>query len=180
VYVSGAITGFEKQTGIWRAKWKKLLEEAGFIVFDPWLDRPKEAGVTGTVREDIRRILTADILLVNGNIPSSGTAQEMVYARMFKTKVYTIFGKDEPSPSCYIVFNKNDKDCSIQDVSVFTQNSKALKFKKDNKMSGIVEGRLEFFKDCIPFWLDYHTDKTFKNIEEFVHWAKVEHLNDKE
>ena len=92
IYVSGAITGYEKETGKWRKGWKKILEDAEFTVFDPWLDRPKDSsGVVGTVREDVRRILSADILLVNGDIPSWGTAQEMVYARIFNTKVYTIF-----------------------------------------------------------------------------------------
>ena len=121
IYVSGAITGYEKETGKWRKEWKKTLEEAEFVVFDPWLDRPRDSGIVGTIREDVRRILSADILLVNGDIPSWGTAQEMVYARIFNTKVYTIF--------------------------------------TDNKKT-------------VPFWLEYHSDKVFNSVADFITWFK--------
>lgn len=91
IYVSGAITGYEKQTEKWRKDWLKRLEEIGFTVFDPWIHGDKARGAVGTVNEDIRRILSADILLVNGDIPSWGSAQEMIYARLFKKHIWTVF-----------------------------------------------------------------------------------------
>ncbi len=99
IYVAGAITGHEEESYEWRKKWKKQLEDAGFNVFDPYLDGCEGTGLLRTiVNDDIRRILTRDVLLVNGNIPSWGTALEIGYARQFMCNVYTIYSSDTKIP----------------------------------------------------------------------------------
>jgi len=130
VYVAGAITGYVKETEKWRAEWKKKLEEAGFSVFDPYLDASQENGsglVATIVHRDINRILTSDIILVYGDRPSWGTAMEIVYARMFRNWVFTIYSKGD-----------------------------------------------------IPIWLQYHSDKIFKSLDEFLDWVKEDEQGKRE
>jgi len=100
VYVSGAITWVEKASARWRKQWLRKLEESDFKVFDPLLhdDKQLESQVNTIVRRDIRRILTSDVVLVNGNYPSWGSAMEVIYSRIFGTKVYTVYDKPKEAP----------------------------------------------------------------------------------
>lgn len=109
VYVAGRMTGMKGPSARWRASWKEKLEKAGLNVFDPQLNSSEtgDAMIRTIVNRDIRRILTSDAIIVYGKHPSWGSAMEMVYARIFGSKVITIMPEDVRDVSPWILYHSD-------------------------------------------------------------------------
>lgn len=84
VYLAGPINGCtDDECKGWRAEARRLLEPAHTVIDPMDFDcRGMEAEMAGDViKYDLERLEEADIVLVNAERPSWGTAMELVYAR---------------------------------------------------------------------------------------------------
>lgn len=95
-----------------------------------WLDpmrrdyRGKESTSVDAIFDgDLQDVATSEFLLVKADEPSWGTAQEMVYARIFGKKVLTVCPSESPSPwlikhSTKIVKNLIDAIQAVNDGNI--------------------------------------------------------------
>lgn len=100
LYVSGAITGHEEESYLWRKEWAKKLKKVGFNIYDPLIVQYKRFGKLvfedmssrsrTIVHEDLRRLIGCDAVLVNAKRPSWGAGAEVSHACDFKKSVWVV------------------------------------------------------------------------------------------
>jgi nucleoside 2-deoxyribosyltransferase len=84
VYLAGPINGCsDEECRAWRAEARRMLEPIHSVIDPMDFDcRGLESQMAGEIiRHDLERLDEADIVLVNAERPSWGTAMELVYAR---------------------------------------------------------------------------------------------------
>ena len=84
VYLAGPINGCtDEECKAWRAEARRLLEPIHAVIDPMDFDcRGQESEMAGEiVKHDLERLDEADLVLVNAERPSWGTAMELVYAR---------------------------------------------------------------------------------------------------
>lgn len=91
VYLAGAITGTDPDYHLgWRNYVTKILSKK-YIVLNP-LHQAQYDGNNGEaiIKNDLRMIAECDVLLVNGNRPSWGTAMEMFFAYQLHKLIFVV------------------------------------------------------------------------------------------
>ena len=103
VYLAGPINGCtDEECKEWREEARQILEPTHAVIDPMDFDcRGLEREMVGEIiKHDLDRLDEADIVLVNANRPSWGTAMELVYARQGGKPViaYVGFGSSDVSP----------------------------------------------------------------------------------
>lgn len=101
IYLCGGINKLsDSDAKDWREAAKAALGHA-YNILDPMrrdFRGVEAANVRSIIDGDIQDITQSDILLVNANRPSWGTAMEMFYAFRGSRTVITVCADDKPSP----------------------------------------------------------------------------------
>lgn len=102
VYLAGPIHGkSDSECKVWRDQARRVLENLGQLVVDP-LERDyrgaEDQNAMRIVSEDKDWIEQCDIVLVNANEPSWGTAMEVMYAISFGKRVVAFTNAESISP----------------------------------------------------------------------------------
>lgn len=121
VYLAGPINGrTDSQAMDWRQWVTSRLDSTRFAVLDPMRRdyRGKEAAnVNAIVQGDLDDISGSDVIIVNAESPSWGTAMELVYAHMWRKYVIAVTGetpREKLSP--WLVFHTTMQVVTMQEA----------------------------------------------------------------
>jgi len=132
-FIAGPIHGMEHDQS-YRDDLKKILEECGYIVFDPWqrekvlYSQENQQGLTGKsniagfIKRDLRDIELCDIFVAYLPKISAGACMELFYAKQFNKTTIAIISFKDPSP--WIIYHTDFILESIKDFEKFMKKRK--------------------------------------------------------
>jgi nucleoside 2-deoxyribosyltransferase len=132
-FIAGPIHGMEHDQS-YRNDLKKILEERGYIVLDPWQrekalysqeneqELPEKSNIAGFIKRDLRDIELCDIFVVYLPKISAGACMELFYAKQFNKTTIAIIGFKDPSP--WIIYHTDFILENIIDFEKFMKKRK--------------------------------------------------------
>ncbi|WP_455276749.1 nucleoside 2-deoxyribosyltransferase [[Eubacterium] cellulosolvens] len=134
-FIAGPIHGMEDNQS-YRTDLRKILEECGYVVFDPWQrekvlysqeneqEFPGKSNIAGFIKRDLRDIELCDIFVAYLPIISAGSCMELFYAKQFNKTTIAIISLKDPSP--WIIYHSDFILKNIKDFEEFMKKRKEL------------------------------------------------------